>query len=141
MISTDFIYDTYTQALEASTKIQIPHLPNISDYLVLPIKLKSEPHFLSDSDSDENGDGLAPSPRRRRKIDQGDSLPDLEMWDEDIELENVPRLCIERPSPLICVNQDLVCIIGGISRKQEVDHRLKLSNRSMNPDYLRKGDR
>jgi hypothetical protein len=70
---------------------------NREDYLVLPIK--SEPHLLSDT-SDED------TPRKRRRIDQGDSLPDLEMWG-DIELEDVPRLCIERPSPLVCVNQDL----------------------------------
>jgi hypothetical protein len=30
------------------------------------------------------------------------------MWDEDIELESVPRYCVERPSPLVCANQDLV---------------------------------
>ena len=83
--------------MEASTKGTIPHLPNIEDYLVLPIK--SEPHLLSDT-SDED------TPRKRRRIDQGDTLPDLEMWG-DIELGNVPRLCIERPSPLVCVNQDL----------------------------------
>jgi DNA polymerase mu len=87
--------------LEASTKGTIPHLPHIEDYLVLPSK--SEPHLLSDT-SDED------TPRKRRRIDQGDTLPDLEMWG-DIELEDVPRLCIERPSPLVCVNQGLASLL------------------------------
>jgi DNA polymerase mu len=100
VLSAYFIYDTYTTALEASTKGTIPHLPNIEDYLVLPIK--AEPHLLSDTSDEDDID----TPRKRRRIDQGGTLPDLEMW-EDIELEDVPRLCIERPSPLVCVNQDL----------------------------------
>jgi DNA polymerase mu len=102
VLSANYIYDTYTRALEASTKGTIPHLPNIEDYLVIPTK--QQPRLLSDTESEED------TPRKRRKIDQGDSIPDLEMWDEDIELEDVPRLCVERPSPLICVNQDLVCL-------------------------------
>lgn len=89
---------------------QIPHLPNIQDYLVLPVK--SGPHFLSDTSSDDNDDD-GETPRKRRKIDQGnDILPDLTTWNEDIELEDVPRLCIERPSPLVCVNQDLVSLVS-----------------------------
>jgi DNA polymerase mu len=110
-LSADFIYDTYTRVLEASTKRDtIPHLPTIGDYLVLPIK--EEPRFLSESPSgglsDEEEEGGRP--RKKRRVAE-ERLPDLEMWDEDIELEAIPRFCIQRPSPLVCPNQDLVCLL------------------------------
>jgi len=133
--------------LEASTKRDtIPHLPIIGDYLVLPIK--EEPIFLSESspsDNDEEGDDGRP--KKRRRITE-DKLPDLEMWDEDIELENVPRLCIERPSPLICVNQDLVCRLSMYSVDTrllgpgtDTECRSRPSSRYMNPAYSKRGDK
>jgi DNA polymerase mu len=112
-LSAEFIYDTYTRVLEASTKRDtIPHLPTIRDYLVLPIK--EEPRFLSDSpsegsrssDEEEEDD----RPRKKRRLAE-ERLPGLEKWDEDIELEDIPRFCIQRPSPLVCPNQDLVCLL------------------------------
>ena len=134
-MSANFVYDTYTAALEASTKGTIPHLPNIEDYLVLPIK--SEPHLLSDT-SDEDTD----TPRKRRRIDQGDTLPDLEMWG-DIELEDVPRLCIERPSPLVCVNQDLASLLFPHEAiwQKGLMNRLKLLNLSTSLGCLKREDR
>lgn len=147
MLSADFIYDTYTRALEASTKRDtIPHLPTIGDYLVLPIK--EEPRFLSESSSSDNdAEGDDGRPKKRRRISEN-KLPDLEMWDEDIELEDVPRLCIERPSPLICVNQDLVCrlLMHSVDTKllepgTDTEYRSRPSSRYMNPAYSKRGDR
>jgi len=140
VLSAEFVYDTYTRALEASTKGTIPHLPDIKDYLVLPVK--DGPQLLSDTSDEEDID----TPRKRRRIEQGleKSLPDLEMWDEDIELEDVPRLCIERPSPLVCVNQDLVSLPSFMNMQRNgrrTDDRLKLLNLSMSLVCLRKGDR
>jgi len=147
VLSADFIYDTYTRALEASTKRDtIPHLPTIGDYLVLPIK--EEPRFLSESSSSDNdAEGDDGRPKKRRRISEN-KLPDLEMWDEDIELEDVPRLCIERPSPLICVNQDLVCrlLMHSVDTKllepgTDTEYRSRPSSRYMNPAYSKRGDR
>ena len=147
MLSADFIYDTNTRALEASTKRDtIPHLPTIGDYLVLPIK--EEPRFLSESSSSDNdAEGDDGRPKKRRRISEN-KLPDLEMWDEDIELEDVPRLCIERPSPLICVNQDLVCrlLMHSVDTKllepgTDTEYRSRPSSRYMNPAYSKRGDR
>lgn len=57
---------------------------------------------------------------KRRRIDTTDNhdvvetrlaidyLPDLEPYPVDISLEDIPKLCIFRPSPLICINQDIV---------------------------------
>ena len=123
-------------------------MPTIGDYLVLPIKEEEEPRFLSESsssDNDEEGDDGRP--KKRRRISK-DKLPDLEMWDEDIELEDVPRLCIERPSPLICVNQDLVCRLPmhSVDTKllepgTDTEYRSRPSSRYMNPAYSKRGDR
>jgi DNA polymerase mu len=86
----------------------IPQLPDVNEYLVFSTKSQSE--ILPDSSESESQGDL---PRKRRKVTHnsgGEELADLEMWDEDIELEDVPRFCIERPSPLVCVNQELVCL-------------------------------
>lgn len=50
-----------------------------------------------------NGDGQGMVGRKMI-----DYLPDIEMYDEDMKLEDIPRLCVLRPSPLVCVNQDIV---------------------------------
>lgn len=38
----------------------------------------------------------------------GEVPPNLEAFDEDMPLEDIPSLCIERHSPLVCANQDIV---------------------------------
>lgn len=104
MLSPEYIYDTYTRALEASTKRDtIPDLPDLESYIVAPVRI-TEPRLLSDSSDDEE-DGR---PAKRRRTHGDHRLPDMKPFEEDIELEDIPRYCVERPSPLICVNQDLV---------------------------------
>jgi DNA polymerase mu len=101
-LSPDFVFDTYTRALEACTKRDlIPSLPDVDSYIVAPVK-QYEPRLLSDSSDDEQRG----RPAKRRKMDGG--LPDMKPYDVDVELEDIPRYCVERPSPLVCVNQDLV---------------------------------
>ena len=43
---------------------------------------------------------------KRSKL--GGELEDLTPLLEDVRLEDIPRLCVERASPLVCVNQDIV---------------------------------
>lgn len=105
-MTPEYIYETYTRAIEASTKRDtIPRLPNINDYLVLPVH-QADTRILTDSSDEDDPDDEA-SRRKRRRIDSG-HLPDMEPFEEDVELEGIPRYCVERASPLICVNQDLV---------------------------------
>lgn len=35
-------------------------------------------------------------------------LPDMELYPEDIKLPDIPKRCVLRPNPLVCVNQDIV---------------------------------
>ena len=106
------MYDTYTQAIEASTRRDtIPHLPNIQDYLVLPVK-QAMTRILTDSSEDE---ALSDRPAKRRRTHVTVQLPDLEPFEEDVELEGIPRFCVERASPLVCINQDLVSSAGSPS--------------------------
>lgn len=55
------------------------------------------------------------SPKRRKlDFDAVDGfpvdpeLPDLEVFPEDVRFQDIPPLCVERASPLVCVNQDIV---------------------------------
>ena len=34
--------------------------------------------------------------------------PDVAPYPEDIRLRDIPRMCVERPCPLVCPNQDIV---------------------------------
>jgi DNA polymerase mu len=105
ILSPEYVYDTYTRAIEASTKRDtFPRLPNIQDYLVLPVK-RADTRILTDSSEDEQSENR---PAKKRRTDGNGHLPDLELFEEDVELEGIPRYCIERASPLVCVNQDLV---------------------------------
>jgi DNA polymerase mu len=114
ILSTEWIYDTYTRALEASTHLDggvIPTLPDVKGYMVLPFRPGTEDgaYLLPDSSSSESEPEEEGRPRKKRKLNRTKGgLPDLKMWDEDIDLDEVPRYCIERPSPLVCANQDLV---------------------------------
>ena len=108
ILSPEYVYDTYTRAIEASTKGEtIPNLPNIEDYLVLPVN-KAETRILTDSSEDEQS---SDRPAKRRRTDhRAGHLPDMEPFEEDVQLEDIPRYCVERASPLVCVNQDLVSL-------------------------------
>ena len=105
ILSPEYVYDTYTRAIEASTKRDtIPHLPNIGDYLVLPVNQVATRILTDSSEDEQSGD----RPAKRRKTDRAGHLPDMEPFEEDVQLEDIPRYCVERASPLVCVNQDLV---------------------------------
>lgn len=122
------MFDTFQHALDvANANAQkrsfepetIAHLPSRDRYVIVsaaPAKhTSSQKPLLSDTEDDADGHGHG---RKRRRIDAkplsssgvyeyGD-LPDMEMYDEDLILEDIPKYCVERPSPLKCVNQDIV---------------------------------
>lgn len=39
-------------------------------------------------------------------------LPDVKPYPADIDFESIPRMAVLRPSPLVCVNQDIVSCFG-----------------------------
>lgn len=49
-----------------------------------------------------------PPPSRSQSLFPGMSKPDVTLYPEDIRLRDIPRMCVERPSPLECPNQDIV---------------------------------
>jgi hypothetical protein len=76
-----------------------------------PEQRKRQNPFDSDSD-----DGSPYSKRRRKNGNEKgmvgrrmiEYLPDMVPLSEDIKLEDMPRLCVERACPLVCINQDIV---------------------------------
>ncbi len=99
------------------------HLGSVSDL--------GRKRALDDEDSLES-DRSCPSQKRRRiqsvnlELDQSGNpplaieyLPDIEMYPPDIRLEDIPKLCVLRPCPLVCVNQDIV----SFKRKLPMGHR------------------
>lgn len=88
VVSTDYIHDSYQRALERRTT-----LSPWQEFVVVPRSGPSRPMFLDES------------PPKRRKVD---ALPDLELLPADVPFADLPKRCVERPCPLICVNQDIV---------------------------------
>jgi hypothetical protein len=107
----EYIYDTFQLALDASVNPSgaIPHLPARRKYLVNKgsgggLSLK-RPHMI---DSEEEA-----TPRKRRKGSpnwEGEKgeLPDVELYPDDVNFHEIPKLCVLRGSPVVCVNQDIV---------------------------------
>jgi DNA polymerase mu len=45
----------------------------------------------------------------------------MELYPEDVTLADIPKRCVERPSPLVCVNQDIVDAIKPIYEDREFE--------------------
>lgn len=86
-------------AVDAAVKDRIPPMPTREDFLLLKPSLKR-----SREDSDD----------RQSKRQKSSAHPDetVQPLDPDIRLEDIPRLCIHRPCPLVCVNQDIASVLS-----------------------------
>jgi DNA polymerase mu len=118
ILRAEYIYDTFQLALDAAVDTSgisgaVPHLPDRRKYLVN--KGIGGGEALKRTRSVTRDDEGFLRPRKRRKgspnweDEKGEAeLPDMELFGEDIKFVDIPRLCVERASPLVCVNQDIV---------------------------------
>lgn len=54
-------------------------------------------------------------------------LPDVEPYPADIDLSTIPRMAVLRPSPLECVNQDIIDAIKPIYLEREFDESTQIN--------------
>ena len=126
---------TYQLALQALVSAEgiFPTLPSYKGFLVIKPTWPDQPTILDDSNSDNE----AGRPRKRRRTSRpslgedtfalgvegspaGD-LPDLEPFPGDVKLSDIPKRCVERASPLVCVNQDIIDAIKPIYEDREFE--------------------
>ena len=114
MLSVEFIHDTFQTCLDHANAdpTAVPRLPDLEQYLIHvgPASTKR----LRSTSSDIDGVSSVSKRQRHTGQDAGeantiDYLPDISLLPEDIPFEDIPRLCVERACPLVCVNQDIVC--------------------------------
>ena len=139
MVSTDYIHVTYQLALQAlvSEDDIPPAMPRYTDYLILKPAWPTKPTFIDSADSDS--ESHRPQKRRRTASDgpearfrkgrfafgaegpRAGDLTDIQLYPEDVQLDDIPKRCVERPSPLVCVNQDIVDAIKPIYEDREFE--------------------
>ena len=98
VLTVDYVYDTFQICLDAANEgaKYPPALPDRKRY-ALPLGASIP--------------GAVEPPSKRRRVDDGKQpgdMPDMELLPEDVDLTTLPRWCVQRPCPLICVNQDVV---------------------------------
>ncbi|GFZ46743.1 hypothetical protein JCM24511_03963 [Saitozyma sp. JCM 24511] len=128
ILRAEYIYDTFQNALDAAvdTSGSVPHLPDRRKYLVN--KGIGGGEALKRTRSVTRDDEGFLRPRKRRKgspnweDEKGEAeLPDMELFDEHVKFADIPRLCVERASPLVCVNQDIINAIKPIYEDREFE--------------------
>lgn len=118
MLAVEYIHDTFQRCLDAANdrSDEPPHLPTRDAYVVRTGDATLKRSAPSDSEDDSHGG------RKRRKLDFDavdgfvidPFLPDMEPFPDHIRLGDIPPLCVNRASPLVCVNQDIVrCMESG----------------------------
>ena len=96
ILAVDYVHDTFEACLEAANSYSEypPKLPKRDKYIVNPgASLKrARPYFVDTSDDES----MTPRKRRRgspnwegQKEDKG-NLPDMELFPEDVKLEDIP---------------------------------------------------
>jgi DNA polymerase mu len=109
ILGIDFVKDAFNTCLKygstamSSSSIQVigsitPTLPPRSKYLVANTGSSSFDESAVD------------------RVLEGDYPPDLEPPDEDVPLESISKSAVERCSPLVCPNQDVVSCVGGAGK-------------------------
>ena len=111
-MAVEYIYDTFQRCLDAANagSEDPPHLPTRDAYIISTRESK----LKRTAPIDSHGEVCVVRKRRRIEFDALDelaidpTLPDMQPFPMDVRLEDIPRLCVERASPLVCVNQDIV---------------------------------
>ena len=112
VMAVEYIYDTFQRCLDAANvgSDEPPHLPMRDAYMIRTSGLK----LKRSAPLDDNEKDLLTRKRGRLEFNASDelvhdpTLPDMQPFPVDIRLEDIPPLCVERASPLVCVNQDIV---------------------------------
>ncbi|WVW84121.1 hypothetical protein I302_106150 [Kwoniella bestiolae CBS 10118] len=141
ILSPEYIFDTYTCALEHAAEgdpSRPPRLPDRSKYVISPgprpIKaITTFPKMLK-TDTDGEEEDVKPAMKRRKlahneeiNSEQMDdryepiALGDMTLFGEDVKFEDIPSLCVHRGSPLKCVNQDMIDAIRPIIEEREFE--------------------
>ncbi|RXK37721.1 hypothetical protein M231_04970 [Tremella mesenterica] len=129
VVSEEWIYESYERCLSAATEDEnggIPRLPERDKYLllrpqveleVISCPMRKRKRRGSEEKGEQEDEGEA------REDDSSEEEGDIEMYSEDVKLEDIPRLCILRPCPLTCVNQDIIDAIKPILLYREYEDR------------------
>ncbi|KAL7421959.1 hypothetical protein Q5752_003731 [Cryptotrichosporon argae] len=116
VVSVEFVDEAHKRAIEALATGAIPHLPSREPYLVRLGK-----RARSSTPVDERAPRRRTSEGSRGQQDSGLFLADVEAYDAGVRLAEIPRLAVERPSPLVCVNQDIIDAIKPIYLGREYE--------------------
>ena len=102
ILGIEFVDDTYEECLRTSVDnpdgSKVPHLPSRRKYRVIsPIPPSPESQEPSLADGRK---------RKREASEEGD----MDMLLEDVKLADIPKWCVLRACPLVCVNQDIASL-------------------------------
>lgn len=146
IVYVSYIFDTYQACLEhaVSPKTSTPKLPLRKNYLHV---LSKEQSPIKISCRLDPGDPSISQPStKRRKVNDGYVAAyrdDMTLLKENVSLEGIPASCAQRPCPLVCINQDIVCPGQGQPRitLTLTDFRWTLSSQSLKSESLKRHSR
>ncbi|BEJ16312.1 hypothetical protein CspHIS471_0509170 [Cutaneotrichosporon sp. HIS471] len=148
ILRAEFLSDAYSRA--QATGDVLPSLPKRDDYRI-PLRRRSvSVEIPSTSASKRPLSSTSPiTPSKRHKVKSPktlqmsgaepgtDSVPnmpahkpsleDITLYSPDIRFRTIPRLAVQRPSPLTCPNQDIIDAIKPIYLEREYDELAQLN--------------
>lgn len=113
IVNVGYIFDAYQACLEhaVSPKMPTPKLPLRKNYLLHVLSKEQSPIKISYR-PDPGDPSISQRSAKRRKVNDGYVAAyrgDMTPLEEDVPLEDIPASCAQRPCPLVCINQDIVC--------------------------------
>jgi hypothetical protein len=84
-------------------------IPGTSSHVRQNASSTTDPPVIDDDHDRDHGHDRKGSPSPAYMNSQYPRLPDLLPFPEDISFEDIPNRAVQRCSPLVCVNQDIVC--------------------------------
>ncbi|ORX35733.1 putative beta DNA polymerase [Kockovaella imperatae] len=118
VLDIEFVYDTFQTCLDAANKGNKvkPVLPSLQKFIIKvgPTGHHSPTYFATSYSRSKK--------RRREEDDKGsDDPPDLTPLPEDVDFRTIPKYCVQRACPLLCINQDIVDAIKPIFQDREME--------------------
>ncbi|KAK1924368.1 hypothetical protein DB88DRAFT_490154 [Papiliotrema laurentii] len=120
VLDVEYVQETFRRCVEAASRGVLPKLPPRNDFIRLrPFRER----VLGDS-------VVTGASRKRRRSssavhpkhqEETSDAEDIALLDPDIKLQDIPRYCVERPCPLVCVNQDIINAIKPIYDEREYE--------------------